>query len=49
MYIVLRLPQLLVEMWVTIHGHSQSTSSQPLIITVGSQLGGASSNAIMDS
>ena len=39
-YKILRLPQLLVELWVPNQGYSQSTGSQWVIITAGSQLEG---------
>ena len=39
-YKILRLPKLLVELWVPNQGSSQLVGSQSVVVTVGSQLGG---------
>ena len=39
-YKILRLPQLLFELWVPNQGYSQSAGTQSVVITAGFQLGG---------
>ena len=43
---ILRLPQLLVELWVPNHGYSQPGGSQSVVITAGFQLGDHCSNSM---